>query len=119
MMARRIDPKNLTLGDALYVIAPTVALVAVVVVIGRFAPQYVPFLVIAVGVGVVIYVSKLPANDRAAIADAERRLDRKIDSLPIVGPIVGPLWRIFSLIVSIVSAVLMILVIYLAIRNVL
>ncbi len=118
-MAREFDPNNLSAGDVFRAIAPLVVVIAAIVLVGRYAPDYVGLVIIAI-IGFVFYwIFTLPKKDVEAIAEADRRLDSKIQNLPIVGPVAGPLWRILKWLGSILTTVILIWLVYWAIKNVL
>jgi len=118
-VAREFDPNNLSAGDVLRAIGPLVVVIAIIVLVGRYAPDYVGLAIAAIIGFVFFWIFTLPKKDVAAIAEAERKLDSKIENLPVVGPVAGPLWRVFNWLGSILGAVMLIWLVYWAIKNVL
>ena len=118
-VAREFDPNNLSAGDVLRAIAPLVVVIAIIVFVGRYAPDYGGLAIVAIIGFVFFWVFTLPKKDVSAIAEAQRRLDTKIQNLPIVGPIAGPLWRILTWLGSILSALILIWLVYWAIKKLL
>lgn len=118
-MSREIDPKNLSFGDVVRAIAPLVIVITIFVIVGRYAPDYFLLAVVAI-IGFGFYwIYTLPKKDIEAIVEADRKVDSKIQKFPIIGPVAGPVWRAFNWLMSILSVVLLIWLIYLAIKNVL
>ena len=50
-MAREFDPINLAAGDVLRIAAPTIAVIALLVLVGKFAPDYVWLLIVLLAGG--------------------------------------------------------------------
>ena len=116
-MARDFDPKNLSAGDVLRAIGPLVAFLAALVLVGRFAPDYIWLLIVGIGVFVYFYVTTLPKENIAAMVDKEREINEKIDKIPVVGRIVGPLWRALNWLGAIVGSIFLVWFIYVSIKN--
>lgn len=118
-MAREFDPNNLSASDVLRAIGPLVVVIATIVLVIRYAPDFVWLVIVGI-VGFAFYwVFTLPKKDVEAIAEADRRLDSKIHDLPIVGPVAGPLCRVLNWLGSIFSAVMLVFVVYWAITSIL
>ncbi len=116
-MGREIDPKNLSGGDVLRIVAPLIGLIVAIVVVGRFAPSYFWVLMVAV-IGYVIYtVQTLPKKDLEAIAKAEQDTNDKIRNLPLLGPILYPLWRVFGWAHGVIGVATILLVVYFALKG--
>ena len=118
-MARDFDPNNLSAGDVLRAVAPTIIAIAVLLLVGRFAPDYVWLLIVFIVVGVYVWVSKLPKKDLAAIAEKERELEDKIESIPVVGPVAKPAWRLLNWLAIVLGAIMLIVFILASVRNLL
>ncbi len=118
-MARDIDPNNLAAGDVLRLVAPTIAVVAVLVLVERFAPDYAWVLIVLLLGGIYVYVTKLPKKDLAALAEREHELENKIGSIPVVGPIAKPAWRLLNWVLAIIGAIMLLLFILASIKNLL
>ncbi|MDH5501466.1 MAG: hypothetical protein OEY72_10250 [Gammaproteobacteria bacterium] len=118
-MAREIDPNNLSAGDVLRVVAPTIAVVAVFILVGKFAPDYVWLLIALLVGGIYVYVSRLPKKDLAAIAEREQHFENKIGAIPVVGPIAKPAWRLLNWLAVILGAVMLVLIVVVSIKNLL
>lgn len=118
-MTREFDPNNLSAGDVVRAIAPLVAVIAIIVLVGRYAPDYVGLAIFAIVGFVFFWFLTLPKKDVAAMAEAERRVDSKIQNLPVIGPVAGPLWRVFNWLGSLLGAVMLIFLAYWAFKSVL
>ena len=118
-MAREFDPNNLSAGDVLRILAPTVAVIAVVVLVGRFAPDYVWLLFVLTSVGAYLYVSRLPKKDLAAMVEQDQKFENKIGSLPVIGRIAKPAWRLLNWLVVVFSTIMLILFTLSSITNLL
>ncbi len=118
-MARKIDPNDLSAGDVLRLVAPTIALIALLILVGKFAPHFIWLLIVLLVIGFYVTVSKLPQKDLAAMEEKEREIQGKIESLPVVGPIAKSAWRIFSWIGFIIGALFLILIVFESVKNLL
>ncbi len=118
-MAREIDPNNLSVGDVLRIVAPTIAVIAALILVGKFAPDYVWLLIVLLVGGVYVYVSRLPKKDLATIAEREQKFENKIGAIPVVGPIAKPAWRLLNWLAVILGAVMLILFVLASIKNLL
>ncbi len=116
-MAREIDPNNLSAGDVLRIVAPTIAAIAVLILVGKFAPDHVWLLIVLLVGGIYLYVSRLPKKDLAAIAEREREVENKIGAIPVVGPIAKPAWRLLNWLAVILGAIMLILFVLASIKN--
>ncbi len=118
-MSREFDPNNLTFGDVLRAIVPLVAVIAIISLVGQYAPDYVLLVVVAI-VGFIFYwIFTLPKKDVEAIAEADRKLENRIQNIPIIGPVAGAVFRIFNWLGLILGAVTVVWLVYSAIKNVL
>ena len=118
-MARDFDPNNLSAGDVFRAVVPTIAVIAVLVLVGRFAPNYVWLLIILLVGGVYVYVTRLPKKDIVAITEREQELENKIGNVPLVGPIAKPAWRLLNWLAVIFGAIMLILFVLTSIKNLL
>lgn len=117
-MARDIDPNNLSIGDVLRIVAPTIALIAILILVGRFAPNYVWLLLVLISVGAFVCVLRLPKKDLAAIAEHEQQLEDKIGSFPIVGSIAKIAWRLLGWLSIVFGVFVLVLLAATSVRNI-
>ena len=118
-MARDMDPNNLSASDVLRIVAPIIVVIAVLIMVGKFAPDYFWVLIVLMGGSVYVYVSKLPEKDLAAIAEREQQLEDKIGTIPFVGSIVKPAWRLLNWVAVILGAIMLILFVLASIKKLL
>ena len=116
-MARDFDPINLSAGDVFRAIAPTVAVIAAFILVGRFAPDFIWLFIVLLTVGIYVFIVKLPKKDLAAIAEKEQELEDKIGRIPVVGRIAKPAWRLFNWIGAILGAIMLIVLILASVKN--
>jgi len=116
-MAGDFDPNNLSAGDVFRAIAPTVALVVALVLVGKFAPKFIWLFIVLLGGGIYVYVAKLPKKDLAAIAEKEQELEGKIGKIPVVGWIAKPAWRLLNWIGVILGAIMIIVFVLASVTN--
>jgi len=117
-MARDIDPKNLTGGDVARILAPLVGFLVALIVVGKYAPQFLWVLFAAMFVAIMISVRSIPKKNLEAFAESRQRTNDKIKNLPVLGPIVYPLCRVFGWLSELFSVAMILLVIYLVYRGV-
>jgi ABC-type branched-subunit amino acid transport system permease subunit len=111
-MARNFDPSNLSAGDVLRAVTPAIVAIAVLILVGRFAPDYLWLVIVFIVVGVYVWVSNLPKKDLAAVAEKERELEDKIRGIPVVGRVAKPAWRLLSWLALVLGAIMVIVFIW-------
>jgi hypothetical protein len=108
-MAFEIDPKNLSAANVLRFVAPTFSVITAMVLVRRFAPNFLWLLIVLFVVAIYVTVVKLPKK--------ERELDDKIEGSPGVGPIAKPIWRILNWVVIIFGAFTMTLLVLASVKG--
>jgi|GEM_PF-4134774 len=117
-MARKIDPNDLSAGDVLRLVAPTIAVIAAFVLVGEIVPDYLWLLIVLLIGGVYAHISRLPKKDLAALAQREKEVENKIGAIPVIGPIARPAWRVLNWIGVILGAFMLVVFALASMKNV-
>lgn len=115
-MARDFDPNNLSVGDVARVLGPLVGAIIALIVVGKYAPQYLWVLFVAFFVLITYSVRSIPEESLEAMEDQRQRTNDKIKNLPYLGPIIYPLWRVFGWLHGLMSIAMLLLMVYLLYR---
>ena len=118
-MAHESDPNRLSGVDFLRAIAPLFYTIVMIFLVIKYIDDFDSLALIAV-IAVVFYVlSRLPKKDKAAADNAERELEGKIESIPVVGPVAGLSWRLTNWVSSMFPLVSIAFLIFLAVNKLL
>jgi hypothetical protein len=118
-MVRNFDPNNFTAGHVLRLVTPTIAVIAVLVLIGLFAPDFFWLFIVLLVAGGYVSITKLPRKDLRAIAEKERDVEVKVRRLPVIGPIAVAAWRLLGWFVVIYCAIVLILLVLASLKSIL
>ena len=114
-MAWEYDPDNLTAGDVLKMVAPTIAAFVSIYFVNKYFPDFVDLAAFALIALVIFGILRMPKKDLEKIAEAEQRQSEKVKAVPVVGPALGVLKQAFDWIHTIFGIILFIWLIYWAV----
>ena len=101
-MKRDIDLNNLSLGDVLRLIAPLLVALGVPIAVLVLAPAYLPHAFLGLIVLAVVWLMRMPKEERLQINEAQRRANERLGRIPVVGGLLrllDSLFAVFSLVV--------------------
>lgn len=116
-MARDFDPNNLTARDVFWAFAPIIAAIGAIFFVNMFLPDFVGLAIVALVVLLILGIRTIPKKDLEAAAEGQRRLDEKINAVPIVGPALGILLQTLDWLGSIFAVVIFAWLVYWGVGN--
>jgi len=111
-MVKEFDPDNLTAGDIVRAVAPTILAILAIYLVQKFAPNFLGIAVVILIALVLYVIFTMPKKDVESIGKADRELNDNIGKIPVIGPLAKPLWRVIVWLSAIVSLITIILLVF-------